>query len=125
MTTFEFAPRSGQDATPADVPRERPEPFHIAIEPDRARTVVVPCGELDMATVDRLGACIDGLLDAGFDAIVLDLRQLRFLDSTGLHLIVQECRRSDATIQVIDGPPQVARLFDLTGVRDALNFTEP
>ena len=123
MTTFEFAPDVGQETTSA-APLYAPpaQPFGVDVQPDRERVTVQPRGELDLATVDRLGACIDGLVDAGFDAVVLDLRRLTFLDSTGLCLIVRECQRPDLTIALIDGPQPVSRLFDLTGLREMLPF---
>ena len=102
-----------------------PEPFDVEIRPDRGRVFVVPRGELDLATVDRLAAEIDDLVAAGFDAIVLDLRRLAFLDSTGLCLIVRQARRTDATLRIIDGGEPVARLFDVSGLRDHLPFLEP
>jgi anti-sigma B factor antagonist len=125
MTIFESAPRDPRPASPADDPTDAPEPFDIDIEPDRERIVLVPRGELDLATVDRLGACIDGIVDAGFEAIVLDLRRLTFLDSTGLRLVANECRRDDVTVRLIDGPECVSRLFDLTGMRAMLPFVQP
>jgi anti-sigma B factor antagonist len=102
-----------------------PEPFDVHIRPDRGRVFVVPCGELDLATVDRLAVEIDDLVAAGFDAIVLDLRRLSFLDSTGLCLIVRQVRRDDATVRIIDGGEPIARLFDVCGLRECLPFLEP
>jgi anti-sigma B factor antagonist len=102
-----------------------PEPFDVEIRPDRGRVFVVPHGELELATVDRLAAEIDDLVAAGFDAIVLDLRRLSFLDSAGLCLIVRQVRRGDATLRIIDGGRPIARLFDVCGLRDRLPFLEP
>jgi anti-sigma B factor antagonist len=121
MTTFD-SPR--RPPMPAESPRPR-TPFNVEIEPDRDRVIVIPEGELDLATVDRLGAAIDGLVDAGFRTLVLDLRRLTFMDSTGLCLILRESRRPDVAIHLIDGAEVVARLFDVCGVRDRLTFTSP
>jgi anti-sigma B factor antagonist len=87
--------------------------------------IVAPSGELDLATADRLADAIDELSIAGFDQIVLDLRAVSFMDSTGLRLVVGQVRRPDATVRLIDGGPAVARLFDLTGVRADLDFLGP
>jgi anti-anti-sigma factor len=102
----------------------RPEPFLVEIRPARSRVVVAPRGELDLATTDRLADEIDGLVNAGFDEIVLDLRELTFMDSTGLSLVVRQAQRPDATVVIVDGPAPVARLFDLTGMRAELPFLE-
>jgi anti-sigma B factor antagonist len=79
-------------------------------------------GELDLATVEQLRSECDELVSRGFDTIVLDLRGLVFLDSTGLRLILEQAARPDATVTVIDGQPIVSRLFDITGTRSVLTF---
>src|SRR4051812_30872863 len=101
---------------------ERPEPFGLEIRPARERVIVIPRGELDVATIDRVAQAIDDVAEAGFKHIVLDLRAVSFMDSTGLCLVLMEARRPDATVRLIDGGPAVARLFDLTGVRAELDF---
>lgn len=65
--------------------RLTPTPFHVYEGPDG--TLVVR-GELDMGTVDELQAKIDQVSLAG-QAIVLDLAQLSFLDSAGVHCIIK------------------------------------
>jgi anti-sigma B factor antagonist len=104
---------------------ERPVPFDVEIRPARERVVVAPRGELDLATAERLEAEIDGLVTAGFADVVLDLRGLSFMDSTGLRLVVRQVRRVDVTVRLVDGSDAVARLFDLTGVREELPFLAP
>jgi anti-anti-sigma factor len=89
------------------------------------RVIVAPRGELDCATVARLQTAVDDLVATGWDTIVLDLRALCFMDSTGLCLIMRQTSRTDATVQLIDGTAAVGRLFDLTGVRPRLPFVPP
>jgi anti-sigma B factor antagonist len=103
----------------------RPTPFAVDVRPDGGRTIVTPEGELDLATVDQLARSLQGAVDRGAGTIVLDLRRLEFIDSTGLSLLLQQTRRPDATVQLVDGTAPVARLFDLTGIRDALPFVAP
>jgi anti-anti-sigma factor len=101
------------------------EPFSIEIRPDRRRVVVVPRGELDIATVGELAEEIDELVVRGFDRIVVDLRDISFLDSSGLHLFVGEAARTDAQVTLIDGAPVVRRVIDLAGLRHLLRFEGP
>ena len=101
-----------------------PEPFRIDVLPDRRRVVVVPHGEVDMATVDWLAAEIDELVDRGFDVVALDLRATSFLDSSGLHLLLKQTRRSDAQVTLIDGTAAVRRTIELAGIHDLLRFEE-
>ncbi len=102
----------------------RPEPFSVEIRPDRHRVVVAPHGELDLETVGQVAAEVEELVARGFDAIVIDLRATSFIDSSGVHLLIECSRRDDARITVVDGPLAVSRVFDLAGVRDVLPFEE-
>jgi anti-anti-sigma factor len=98
------------------------EPFRLEVRPDRQRVFVAPCGELDLATVDQLRTQIDDLVERGFGAIVVDLRETSFMDSSALHLLIDESARNDACVSIIDGRKPVSRLFDLAGVRSLLRF---
>ena len=83
--------------------------------------VVRPIGEFDLATADRFSARTERLLAEGYERLVLDLRQLTFMDSSGLRAIVR-LNADAARLQVIDGPDNVRRLFTITGLRNVLSF---
>jgi anti-sigma B factor antagonist len=60
--------------------------------------------------------------------IVLDLRNLTFIDSSGLHALVtghQLCRAHGHELEVIPGPANVQRLFEIAGMNDILPFGDP
>ncbi len=76
--------------------------------------VVVPAGDIDLATVDVLEAEIDAALAEPHAELVLDLRRVEFLDSTAIRLIVQLAR--DEAFAVVRGTGEVARVFDLVGL---------
>ncbi len=104
-----------------------PDSFSCDVEPNRDCVHVVPRGELDFETVTVVEERLDELLDAGFREVVLDLRRLTFMDSTGLHLIIRTVGRADGDgtrFVLIPGPPTIQRLFDLTGMRDRLTFRD-
>jgi anti-anti-sigma factor len=98
------------------------EPFSIEVRPARERVVVVPCGQLDVATVGQLAAAINELAGRGSDAIALDLRETSFMDSSGVHLLLEQTARADAKVTVIDASNPVRRVLDLVGVRHLLAF---
>jgi anti-sigma B factor antagonist len=82
-------------------------------------------GELDIATAPDLEEAVEGLRENGGGAIVLDLSELTFMDSTGLQAILAaerlcEGRGYDFWVTGVNGP--VRRLFDLTGAFGALRF---
>lgn len=97
--------------------RQGAPPFRVEIEPDLRRVRVIPHAELDLVTVEQLRAQIDELRSNSAAAIVLDLRQLSFMDSTGLRLLLAldaaaRCDGFDFMIVDADGP--IRRLLELT-----------
>ncbi len=103
---------------------EPPPPFEVEIRPDRERVIVAPKGEIDIATVDILRDRLEELEDAGFAQLLLDLRDVTFLDSTGLRLIIAQARREDVEFSVIPGDPSVQRIFEISGLLDTLPFVD-
>jgi anti-anti-sigma factor len=83
--------------------------------------VVVPRGEVDMATVGQLRAACD-VSDV---RLVLDLRGVEFLDTSGINFILERQRHADAdalSFTLVRGPEHVQRLFDVTGLNHRLRF---
>jgi anti-sigma B factor antagonist len=104
------------------------EPFRVDVEPARESVRVAPVGELDIATVDKLQAEVTRLRESGFERIVLDLRGVRFLDSTGLRLVLAldgAARADSHELSVIRGSDVVHRIFEVTQVAERLNFVDP
>jgi anti-sigma B factor antagonist len=82
-------------------------------------------GELDMASAPELTAIIERVCAEGPSAITLDLSQLTFIDSTGLHIVVstnKHCEKLGLDFQLVPGPAQIQRLFELTGLLRELPF---
>jgi anti-sigma B factor antagonist len=105
-----------------------PPPFAVTVTPDRTSVRVVPSGELDVATCDLLAARLDELWTAGWTDVVLDLRALTFIDSSGLHLLIDHHRRAcaaGARFSIIDGSPPVRRVLRLCGLHEVLVYAAP
>src|SRR5205807_172173 len=99
------------------------EPFRCEIEPRRTAVHVRPVGEVDLATVPTVENELRELRAAGFTNLVLDLREVRFLDSTGVHLILEWHASTEAdgiSFALIAGPPAVQRVLDLSGLTERL-----
>lgn len=102
--------------------------FGIAEEdgPGGARVVRVH-GELDIATAGQLERAVLRPREPG-EQVVLDLAGLRFMDSTGLRVLIRA--RSEAKVGRWDlylrnVPPNVQRLFRISGVHDAVPQEPP
>ena len=93
----------------------RPPAFRVLTNQSGSRVEIAIQGELDLATAPQLDAEFArvGALD-GVELVVVDLRDLAFLDSTGLEAIVKfDARSRDAGVElaVVRGPRAVERLF--------------
>ncbi len=89
---------------------------------DGETAVIALGGELDVAGVAALHREIEALET---EAIVVDLRGLAFMDSSGLRaLVVSAQRAQDAgrRFALVPGAAQVMRVFDLTRMRERLEF---
>lgn len=89
-------------------------PFDI--RPLEGRPGLRVIGELDLATAPRLQEALEELPLDG--EITLDLGELEFMDSTGLHVIASFARARNGNGHiVIDSPsPALLRTFDILGV---------
>jgi anti-anti-sigma factor len=83
-------------------------------------------GEVDLATApvveDELRRA-----EASQDLIVLDLRDVSFMDSTGIRTLVAADRRNrerGAALVVVQGSRQVRRLFELSGLAQHLEVLD-
>jgi anti-sigma B factor antagonist len=90
-------------------------------------TTVTAIGELDLVSSPTLDAELDRATRSDCDVIVVDLRPLVFMDSTGLHVLVNGHNRaheSGRAFAVIRGGEQVDRLLSLTGVAEVLRIVD-
>lgn len=105
-----------------------PAPFGVRVEPDRTVVRVVPSGELDVANCGLLAARLDELWNSGWTNVVVDLRELTFMDASGVHLLLEHRRRASQTgarFSLMQGPPCVARVLELCGVHEVFPYTQP
>lgn len=85
--------------------------------------MIAVAGELDLASSPELEAQLHEISPSDTELVVVDLRELEFMDSTGLSIIVRAHQRLTAEgceMGLVKGSPQVQRLLDLTGVADRI-----
>ena len=92
--------------------------FELHEKPEDGGVRLKLTGELDLATAAVLEARLNALA-AQQRRVRLDLSELRFMDSTGLHVLIQasiDARDDGWRFEVeSDASPQVRRLFQLVG----------
>jgi anti-sigma B factor antagonist len=74
-------------------------------------------GELDVDTTPQLEQTLSDP-DSQAGLIVVDMREVAFMDSSGVHAIVNasaRARQRGRRLVVLRGPPDVDRVFSLTG----------
>jgi anti-sigma B factor antagonist len=76
------------------------------------------CGEFDLAASEAVETALLPL-EARFPMVILDLRQVTFLDSTGLRAIVSADARSRGDgfeLKIVRGSEEVQKLLYLAGL---------
>ncbi len=102
------------------------ETFELSHQESDATVTVVMRGELDIAYVDSVEQQLTGL-EQGKEELVLDLRELQFLDSMGLRLILRadaRAREQGRRMKILKGPEQVQRVFRLTRMDERLEIVD-
>ena len=87
--------------------------------------VIELIGELDLDGAPRLEEELRRVEASDVHAIVVDLGQLEFIDSTGIRLLVMASERcQDGRFSLLRGPRQVHRVFEITDLADRLPFVD-
>jgi anti-sigma B factor antagonist len=94
---------------------------------DDTTHVVSLRGEIDALTAPRLGSRLFGLADEGKQAVVVDLSDVTFMDSTGIGVLLNALRHFTVRhIQMVLVCPtdRVLRPFQVTGLMGHLTIVD-
>ena len=100
--------------------------LQVVAEETSTGAVIRLVGELDMSTAGMLQPVFDLVLGEGTE-ITIDLRELRFSDSSGLRELLRVQGYAEAghsRLALVPGPPQVMRLFEIAGLLESFRFVE-
>ena len=102
-----------------------PELLAIHARASRRTALVALRGELDIATVPKVAEVLDALDPdaAGIRHVVLDLRDLTFIDVFGMRELLRNndyARSNRHNFAVVRGTPAIERLLKITGAEDQL-----
>jgi anti-anti-sigma factor len=91
--------------------------------------VVVAClrGEIDLANARPIGSVVTGAVPNDATGLVIDLSDVSYLDSSGVHLVFDLSERLAARQQrlalVVPDESRIRRVLDLVNVRAVLPVT--
>lgn len=95
--------------------------LEVRFRADERVAVITLTGELDIASSESLEHELAAAREAPL--VVVDLRGLTFIDSTGLGVLVrahQQAKEQGRRLALVRGEGQVERLLSLTGLADEL-----
>ena len=87
---------------------------------------VIFSGDLDLSTAKQAEQAIEEA-ERSASLIVIDLRRLSFMDSTGLRVIVsadKRAKRSGRRAVIVQGPSAVRRVFEITRLGERLEIVD-
>jgi stage II sporulation protein AA (anti-sigma F factor antagonist) len=99
---------------------------NLVLVSSRTHTLLLS-GELDYRSAHALEAEIERLCEEGVTGITLDLRELTYIDSIGVAVILFRCglcKRRGYDFALVPGPQFVHRAFEAAGVAQLLPFRE-
>lgn len=85
------------------------------------------CGELDLANAATAENALRDVLSATDAQVIVDMRELEFIDSTGIALLVSALGRNgdEQRLRFIpSNSPAVTRVLELTGLAERLPLAE-
>jgi anti-anti-sigma factor len=101
--------------------------FSVEERNEGSAWILAARGELDLRTSPELEGRLDRVWASGAELVILDLRQIEFMDSTGLRVLLgahQRAQESSRRFALVRGADQVERVLTLTGVRDLLTIVD-
>lgn len=85
-------------------------------------------GELDHDAANQMRGEIDELLtDGGIRNLVLDLKELRFMDSSGVGFVIGRCKklaRRGGAVRVTNADARMRRIFEMSGLYEIVEAQE-
>ncbi len=118
---------SDQSAIARSLRPRGPISFRLARRLDPEFTLLEIGGEVDLLTASRLGGEIDREVRCGAGDVVVDLRGAEFVDSAGVHILLNAQRRltrQGRTLAVICPGGPVRRVFELARLIETLGVVE-
>lgn len=101
-------------------------PLTVTSARDGSRHVLALSGELDIVGAEPLADELARVEVSDATQIVIDLSEIRFIDSTGIKLMLQAAERDGDSdrLRLVRGPADVQRVLRLAEVESRLPFED-
>lgn len=101
--------------------------FSLRTENREGQTIVFVSGELDLEVASQMRAAMEPLMELSDRRLTLDLRDLKYIDSTGIGILISVVKARharNAPFDVDHVPNNIRKLFDMTGITPFLAKAE-
>jgi anti-anti-sigma factor len=99
--------------------------LRVAVTEQGTTTTLAFEGEWGLAESEDSLAAVEAALERRPECLVLDLGQVGFIDSAGIHVVVtaaKRCGERNVHCVIIPGPPPVHRVFEICQLTNLLPF---
>jgi anti-sigma B factor antagonist len=102
-----------------EVAMKQTDKLFLRTENKEGKCIVYVGGELDLESAAQMRAMMSPLVELTDRELTLNLRELRYVDSTGIGIFVSVLKArhaKNAAFAVEAVPPNIRKLFDMTGI---------
>jgi anti-anti-sigma factor len=106
----------------------RPTEFKVEVDRHQGGATLRVIGEIDIGTIKQLEEARDGVFADKPEAVVIDLSEVGFLDSSGLKFLLQTNELAQELgweLRIVRPAENVMKVFVLTGADQRLPFVDP
>lgn len=99
--------------------------LRVSMHRDGDARIITLDGELDLATIDYLDDALDLAALDDPEVVLVDLRELTFMDSTGLKSLLEadkRCRARGGRLVLVRGGQRTQRILEIAGVGSRFEF---
>ena len=103
-----------------------PQGFSVRTAQHGTAVVVIPTGELDIATAPALEHALERAFESRSARVVLDLRELEFIDSSGLRTLLiahRQAEKAACAFTLVAGHRTLERTLAIAGVHNMFGWT--
>jgi anti-sigma B factor antagonist len=96
----------------------------VNVRKEKEVPIIDISGEIDVYTYPRLSETLNEILENEVSNLVLNLEEVKYIDSTGLGVIANganKIAKNNGYVHIINANPQVKKIFEVSGLAQA-NF---